>query len=70
MEEKGTDLFTPSDGLTRALDGFTPDQDANVHLYWEPDGSHGWFKEFHLIENEFRIVDKGEDWIVLGLLLL
>jgi hypothetical protein len=53
------------DGLTRALDGFTPDQEADSHLYWEPDGSHGWFKEFHLMGNEFRIVDKDEDWIVL-----
>ncbi len=54
-------------GLTRALDDFTPDQEAESHLYWEPDGSHGWFKDFHLIDNEFRIVDVNieEDWIVL-----
>jgi len=58
-------LSEVEDGLTRALDGFTPDQEADSHLYWEPDGSHGWFKEFHLIDNEFRIVDKDEDWIVL-----
>lgn len=58
-------LSEVEDGLTRALDGFTPNQEADSHLYWEPDGSHGWFKEFHLISNEFRIVDKDEDRIVL-----
>ena len=51
--------------LQSALDGFTPDQEADSHLYWEPDGSHGWFKEFELLDHEFRIIDKGDDWVVL-----
>ncbi|MCD1597482.1 PIN domain-containing protein [Rheinheimera aquimaris] len=52
-------------GLESALNGITPDQDADSHLYWEPEGCHAWFKEFELLENEFRIVDKDDDWIVL-----
>lgn len=52
-------------GLSSALDGFTPDQEADSHLYWEPEGSHGWFKDFHLADNEFRIIDVDENWIVI-----
>ncbi|MCC0090826.1 PIN domain-containing protein [Aeromonas veronii] len=51
--------------LESALDGFTPDQEADSAFYWEADGSHGWFKDFSLLEHEFRIVDKDEDWVVL-----
>lgn len=54
-----------ANGLSRVLDGFTPDQEADSHFYWEPDGTHGYFKDFHFTDNEFRIVDKDEDWIVL-----
>jgi len=66
--EKGTAqsfLSKISDGLEKSLDGFTPDQEADSHLYWEPDGSHGWFKDFYLIDNEFRVVDADEGWVVL-----
>lgn len=52
-------------GLESALNGITPDQEADSHLYWEPEGCHAWFKGFELLENEFRIVDKDDDWIVL-----
>ena len=51
--------------LESVLDGFTPDQDADSYLYWEPEGCHGWFKEFDLVDNEFRIIDKDDDWVVL-----
>jgi hypothetical protein len=54
-----------SEGLNNALDGITPDQDAESYHYWEPEGCHAWFKEFHLIENEFRIIETDEDWVVL-----
>ncbi len=52
-------------GLESALNGITPDQEADSHLFWEPEGCHAWFKEFELLDNEFRIVDKDDDWIVL-----
>lgn len=52
-------------GLSSALDGLTPDQDADSHLYWEPDGCSAWFKEFYLQEDEFRIIDVDEDFVVL-----
>lgn len=52
-------------GLESALNGITPDQEADSHLYWEPEGCHAWFKEFELLDNEFRIVDKDDDRIVL-----
>ncbi|HJS15408.1 MAG TPA: PIN domain-containing protein [Rheinheimera sp.] len=52
-------------GLESALNGITPDQEADSHLYWEPEGCHAWFNGFELLENEFRIVDKDDDWIVL-----
>jgi hypothetical protein len=51
--------------LKSELDGFTPDQDADSYLYWEPEGSSGWFKSFHLISNELRIIDSDEEYIVL-----
>lgn len=52
-------------GLESVLNGITPDQEADSHLYWEPEGCHAWFIEFELLENELRIVDKNDDWIVL-----
>lgn len=63
-----TFLSAIGSGLESVFDGFTPDQEADSHLYWEPEGSNGWFKEFELIDNEFRIIDKDEDWVVLELL--
>jgi len=51
--------------LKSILDGFTPDQDAESYLYWEPDGSNGWFKSFYLISNKFRIIESEEEFIVL-----
>ncbi|BDY04884.1 PIN domain-containing protein [Ferrimonas sp. YFM] len=51
--------------LEFVFDGFTPDQEADSFLYWEPDGCHGWFKSFELVSNELRIIDKNGDWIVL-----
>lgn len=61
----GAFLSAVGSGLESAFDGFTPDQEADSHLYWEPEGSHGWFKEFDLIDHEFRIIDKDDDWVVL-----
>ena len=51
--------------LESYFDGFTPDQDAESQFYWEPDGSHGWFNSFEFTDNQFKVVDKGEDWVVL-----
>lgn len=51
--------------LETELDGFTPDQDAESYLYWEPEGSNGWFESFHLITHELRIIESDEEYIVL-----
>jgi hypothetical protein len=57
------------DGIAKSLesifDDFTPDQDADSYLYWEPEGSTGWFKSFHLISNDFQLIDKAEKFIVI-----
>lgn len=58
-------LSEVEEGLGAALNGITPDQEADSHLFWEPEGCHAWFKDFDLLENEFRIIDKDDDWIVL-----
>ncbi|WP_330924892.1 PIN domain-containing protein [Candidatus Sororendozoicomonas aggregata] len=50
--------------LSFALDGLTPDQEADSHLYWEPEGSNGWFKNFELINHEFRVIDSDDEWVV------
>jgi len=47
------------------FDGFTPDQEADSFHYWEPDGCHGWLNDFELSDNNFKIVDHAEDYIVL-----
>jgi hypothetical protein len=54
-----------SELLHATFDGFTPDQEADSDFYWEPDGCHGWFKEFSFIEREFQIIDKDDNWVVL-----
>jgi hypothetical protein len=54
--------------LKSVFNGFTPEQDADTHLYWEPEGSDGWLHDFELSDSEFRIIDKDEDWVVLGAL--
>lgn len=51
--------------LESVLDGFTPDQDAESALDWEPEGSNGWFKEFRLSSNELRIIESDEGFVVL-----
>lgn len=65
-----TDEATPflqklDEQLSSALDGLTPDQEADSYLYWEPEGSNGWFKEFEFTDNEFRIIDSDEELVVL-----
>lgn len=60
-----TFLSSINSHLESVFDGFTPDQDAESYLYWEPEGSHGWLHDFELSDNEFRIIDKDEDWVVL-----
>lgn len=64
-EEASKFLDDVSTQLSFALDGFTPDQDAESYFYWEPEGSNGWFKSFDLISNEFQIIESDEDYIVL-----
>lgn len=52
-------------GLKYALDGFTPDQDAESEFYWEPDGSHGWFESFSFIDETFRVIAADQGYLVL-----
>ncbi len=52
-------------GLESALDGFTPDQDAESQFYWEPDGSRGWFESFSFIDDTFRIIEADQEYLVL-----
>ncbi|EGR1132969.1 hypothetical protein DDN20_14035 [Vibrio cholerae] len=47
------------------FDGFTPDQEADSYLYWEPEGCNGWLSDFELVDSDFKIVDHHEDYIVL-----
>lgn len=54
-----------AEGLSRALEGFTPDQEADSRFVLETEGCHGWFKDFCLLDNAFRIIDTDEDWVVL-----
>jgi len=51
--------------LEAELDGFTPDQDAESYLYWEPEGSNGRFKSFYLTSNELRIIESDKEYLVL-----
>tara|TARA_R100000656_G_scaffold15015_1_gene14703 strand:+ start:3243 stop:4355 length:1113 start_codon:yes stop_codon:yes gene_type:complete len=51
--------------LAVTLSDFTPDQEADSHLYWEPDGCHAWFKDFEFISDELDIIESDEDWIVI-----
>ncbi|HDZ55412.1 MAG TPA: hypothetical protein ENI17_11170 [Pseudomonas xinjiangensis] len=54
------------EGLSRALDGITPEQEADSYLYWEPDGCSATFQNFALVENKFSIIDQYEDWVALS----
>ena len=51
--------------LESVLDGFTPNQDAESYLFWEPEGSNGWFKSFYLTSNDLRIIEIEEEYVVL-----
>lgn len=67
LEEDSAQSFITkvANGLESALDGFTPDQDAESQFYWEPDGSHGWFKSFSFIDDTFRIIEADQEYLVL-----
>lgn len=58
-------LDTVRERLSVTLSDLTPDQEADSHLYWEPDGCHAWFKDFELISDEFDIIEADEDWVVI-----
>ncbi|MEN2432179.1 PIN domain-containing protein [Comamonas sp. F1-6] len=51
--------------LKTALDGFTPDQEADSFLQWEPDGAEAWFKGFSLVSNELKVIESEEDYLVI-----
>jgi len=52
-------------GLESALSGFTPDQEADSHFYWEPEGSNGWYRGFEFTDLDFRVIDTDENWVVV-----
>jgi hypothetical protein len=52
--------------LYDVFDGFTPDQEADSYLYWEPEGCYGWFNEFEFIDNKFQVIEIDEENIVIG----
>jgi PIN domain len=71
QEEKADDFLKAIESyLSSEIEWLTPDQDAESFLYWEPEGSSLRFKEFHLQEDEFRIIEVDEDYIVLETLVL
>ncbi|CAH8242511.1 MULTISPECIES: PIN domain-containing protein [Vibrio] len=47
------------------FDGFTPDQEADSFHYWEADGCSGWLYDFEFSGDEFKIIEHGDDYIVL-----
>ncbi|MFT4756854.1 MAG: hypothetical protein ACI91R_001504 [Vicingaceae bacterium] len=51
--------------LESALSGFIPNQEADSHFYWEPEGADGWFKSFIFTDLEFFVIDTDEDWVVI-----
>lgn len=68
MEQASGFIARIKNALESALNGFTPDQEADSHLYWEPEGAHGWFESFDFVDNDFTVIDSGEDWIALEVL--
>lgn len=52
-------------GLESSLDGFTPDQEADSHLYWEAEGSNGWFNSFDFSDYDFKVIETDDDWVVI-----
>ena len=64
-ERAGRFIGRVENSLKSVLNGITPDQEADSHLYWEAQGARCWFKSFELYDNEFTIIDSGENWIVM-----
>lgn len=58
-------LSTVESSLKLALDGFTPDQEADSYFFWEPEGATGWFKSFEFIDCDFKVIDTNENWVVI-----
>lgn len=63
-------LSTINNQLEALLNGLTPEQEAESHLYWEAEGCHIWLHDFEFADTEFNIIDKDEDWVVLETLLI
>ncbi|PHM37805.1 hypothetical protein Xmau_03769 [Xenorhabdus mauleonii] len=48
--------------LKTYFDDFTPEQDADSALYWEPEGCSGWLSNFELADSNFEIIEHDEDY--------
>ncbi len=51
--------------LESTFEGFAPEQEADSYLYWEADGCSGGFEDFEFSDNQFTVIDKDENWVVL-----
>lgn len=51
--------------LESIFEGFAPEQEADSYLYWEADGCSGGFDDFEFSDDQFTVIDKDEDWVVI-----
>lgn len=51
--------------LSSEIAWLTPDQDAESYFYWEPEGITLEFQELFLQEDEFKIIEVDEEYLVL-----
>lgn len=54
-----------SSHLYSELDDFTPDQDAESYLYWEPEWSTASFESFNFKSHNCRIIEADENQLVI-----
>ena len=51
--------------LSSELERLTPDQDGESYLYWEPEGCTISFRESFLQDDQFKIIEVDEEYLVL-----
>ena len=51
--------------ITQELEDFTPDQDAESYLYWEPEWITVYFESFSFRSHECRIIEADENQIII-----
>ncbi|WP_312312141.1 PIN domain-containing protein [Atlantibacter sp.] len=63
--QAGKFLHDVAEHLESTFDGFAPEQEADSYLYWEADGCSGGFEYFEFSDNQFTVIDKDENWVVI-----